>query len=58
MDNDVTKDIPIVFLTSVESPKTVIDCFDMGVHNYICKPIKPKLLISQIEMIFKECLTT
>jgi len=51
-----TKDIPIVFLTNVDTPKTVIECFDMGVNNYICKPIKPKLLMSQIELIFNECL--
>ena len=55
-DDETTKSIPIVFLTGVDSPKTVIDCFDLGVNNYLCKPIRPKLLTAQIETIFKECL--
>lgn len=51
-----TKNIPLVFLTGVDSPATVVECFDMGVENYMCKPINPKILTSQIEIIFKECL--
>jgi len=50
-----TKNIPLVFLTSVDTPKTVIECFDMGVENFICKPIRPKVLSSQIKTIFSEC---
>lgn len=53
-EDEGTKNIPIVFLTNVNRPATVIDCFDMGVDNYICKPINPKILISQIKSIFKE----
>ena len=49
-----TKNIPLVFLTSVDSPNTVVECFDMGVDNYICKPINPKLLAGQITTIFRE----
>jgi CheY-like chemotaxis protein len=52
-----TKNIPLVFLTGVDSPATVVECFDMGVENYMCKPINPKILVSQIETILKECLT-
>ncbi len=53
-DDPQTKDIPLVFLTSVEAPATVVECFDMGVDNYICKPINPKLLTDQITAIFDE----
>jgi len=53
-----TKDIPIVFLTGVDAPAKVVECFDMGVDNYICKPINPKILTSQIRTIFKECLAS
>ena len=49
-----TKDIPLVFLTGVETPAIVVECFDMGVDNYICKPINPKLLRDQIQAIFEE----
>jgi len=50
-----TKNIPLVFLTSVDTPKTVVECFDIGVENYMCKPINPKLLTSQVRTIFDEC---
>ena len=56
-EDEETKNIPVVFLTSVDQPAMVIECFDMGAHNYICKPISPKLLASQIQSIFKECLS-
>lgn len=54
--DDETRNIPLVFLTGVDTPSTVVECFDMGVDNYMCKPINPRLLASQIETIFKECL--
>lgn len=53
-----TRKIPFVFLTSVDSPNTVIGCFDMGVDNYICKPVNPALLADQITAVFKERLTS
>lgn len=53
-----TKDIPLIFLTSIDAPKTVVECFDMGVENYICKPIKPKALSAKINAIFNECFST
>lgn len=56
--DEATKDIPIVFLTGADTPGTVVECFDMGADNYMCKPIKPRLLASQIQAIFRECLTS
>ena len=53
-----TESIPFVFLTNVETPATIIECFDMGAENYVCKPINPKLLTSQIETIFNEHLAS
>ncbi|HQP09958.1 MAG TPA: response regulator [Candidatus Omnitrophota bacterium] len=53
-----TRDIPLVFLTGVETPSIVVECFDMGVDNYICKPINPKLLMGQIKSIFEEHLNS
>lgn len=53
-EDPATKDIPLVFLTSVETPANVVECFDMGADNYICKPINPKLLADQIRAIFEE----
>lgn len=57
-EDPTTKDIPLIFLTNVETPATVIECFDMGVDNYICKPINPKLLTDQITTIFEEHFTS
>ena len=54
--DEETKNIPVVFLTSVDTPKAVIDGFEIGAYNYLVKPIKPKLLVSKINSIFKECL--
>ena len=51
-DDPDTKDIRLVFLTGVGTPKTVIECFDIGVDNYMCKPINPRLLATQIRTIF------
>ena len=51
------KNIPLIFLTGVDSPKAVVECFDMGADNYICKPINPKLLAGQITTIFREHFT-
>ena len=53
-ENEETKDIPLIFLTNVDTPKNVVECFDMGVENYICKPIRPKVLSAQIKIIFSE----
>ncbi|MBN1869061.1 MAG: response regulator [Candidatus Omnitrophica bacterium] len=54
MEDPELKDIPFVFLTAVDSPNNIVECFDIGAANYICKPIKPKLLAGQITAIFKE----
>ena len=53
-DDPQVKNIPLIFLTGVDTPSTVIECFDMGVDNYIGKPINPKLLADQITKIFEE----
>jgi CheY-like chemotaxis protein len=53
-EDQVTQDIPFVFLTGVETSTNMIECFDMGADNYICKPINPQLLTHQIQTIFEE----
>jgi len=57
-ENPDTQNIPLIFLTNVQTPGTVVECFDMGIENYICKPIKPKILSAQIKTIFDECFST
>jgi len=49
--NIKTKHIPVLTLTVEENPSTVIKHFELGIMNYIIKPIKAKQLISQVENI-------
>jgi len=56
-ENDVTENIPVIFLTADDSPKIVIDCFEIDAYNYLCKPINPKILNNQIEEILQEHLS-
>ena len=51
---ETTKNIPVIFLTGSVQPKSVIDCYEVGAEYYLAKPVTPRLLINQVEMIFKE----
>ena len=53
-----TRNIPLVFLTGADTPAMVIECFDVGADNYMCKPINAKLLTAQIKTIFEEYLAS
>lgn len=47
-----TKDIPVLFLTSMDDPKDVIGHYDLGAEVHLSKPINPKELLAQIEITF------
>ena len=49
--NMMTQRIPVVFLTSLDTPKNVIDCFDADAENYLSKPVNAKILADQIDTI-------
>ena len=53
-EDNKTKDIPIIFLTGVDSPRNVVECFSLEAENFMCKPINPKALTAQIEQILSE----
>ena len=53
-EDNRTKNIPVLFLTSLDNPKDVIEQYDLGAEIHLKKPISPKELISQIEMTFEE----
>jgi adenylate cyclase len=44
-------DTPVIFITSVETPRNIIDCFELEAENYLSKPVSAKILLSQIENI-------
>ena len=52
-DKDL-KRIPVIFLTGMDSPTYVINCYDIGAEHYLNKPINAKELMTQIELTFKE----
>ena len=49
-----TRGIPVLFLTSMTSPGSIIDCYEQGGENYLAKPINPKFLLKQINQALKD----
>ncbi len=49
-----TRKIPVLFLTSLTSPGSIIDCYEQGAENYLAKPIKPKFFLKQIDQALKD----
>lgn len=48
-NDERTKDIPIVFVTSKVELDDQVQALRLGAHDYICKPIEPKELIARVE---------
>jgi putative two-component system response regulator len=46
---DGTKDIPVIFLTSHTDPGNELDALSMGAIDYVTKPFSPLLLVQRIE---------
>ncbi|HLF17553.1 MAG TPA: response regulator [Candidatus Omnitrophota bacterium] len=53
-ENEATKDIPVIFLTGVDSPSNLVECFSLDAENFMCKPINPKVLATQIQQVLQE----
>jgi len=53
-EKEKTKDIPIIFLTSLDTPANIVDCYDLGAVHFLAKPVNAKILIKQIETVLKE----
>ncbi|WP_298740861.1 response regulator transcription factor [uncultured Chitinophaga sp.] len=47
------RDTMVLFLTALNDEKSEIDGLNMGADDYIAKPIKPKLLVSRINALFR-----
>ena len=45
-----TRDIPVIFLTSMDTPETIIDSFVEEADVYLTKPIKRSELLSQVAL--------
>jgi CheY-like chemotaxis protein len=55
--NQTTANIPVLFLTSMDTPDSIISCYEKGGENYLAKPISPKTLLKQIEQTLKDSKT-
>ncbi len=53
-NESLTKDIPVLFLTSMDTPGSIINCYEEGGENYLSKPINGKFLLEQINIALKE----
>jgi CheY-like chemotaxis protein len=51
---DATKEIPVLFLTSVDAPTDIIECYEQGAENFLTKPIQAGELIKHVEMILED----
>jgi CheY-like chemotaxis protein len=50
-DESSIEKIPFIFLTAIDTPKNVIDCFDVDAEFFFSKPVDAKLLISRVKSI-------
>lgn len=48
--DDRTSHIPVIFLTSMDTPETVVDSFEKGADIYLTKPISRRELVKQVEL--------
>jgi len=53
-EDDSLEHTPVIFLTSNDTPKNIIDCFELDAENYLTKPISAKTLVSQVQASLKE----
>jgi CheY-like chemotaxis protein len=51
---ETTKDIPVLFLTSVDAPTDIIECYEQGAENFLTKPIQAGELVKHVEMILED----
>lgn len=55
LKNDpATKDIPVIVLTAVDTPKNIIDCYEFGADNYLVKPVSPRELLRLVENTLRD----
>ena len=52
-----TKRIPVVFLTGLDTPRNLIDCYEYGAEDFLSKSISPRLLVHQLELTLLDFLS-
>ena len=52
--NPKTENIPVIFLTSLETPSSVVDSFEKGADIFLNKPINANKLVAQISLTLNQ----
>jgi DNA-binding response OmpR family regulator len=52
--NSVTQEIPVIFYTSIDTPKHLIDYVSYGARDYIQKTTPPEELVSSIRAVLEQ----
>ena len=53
-NDEATERIPVLFLTSIDTPKNIVECFQLDAENFLSKPVNVKVLTSQIDQILRD----
>jgi len=56
--DELTQNIPVIFITGVDTTQNLIDCYEYGADDYLNKAVSPRTLISQIELTLEDYATT
>lgn len=48
-----TKDTPVLFLADNDTPKDILECFELDAENFLAKPVNSGLLASQVRLALK-----
>lgn len=52
--DELTKNIPVIFITKVDTTQNLIDCYEYGADDFLNKAVSPRTLISQIELTLED----
>jgi DNA-binding response OmpR family regulator len=53
-NDELTKNIPVIFITGMDTTKNLIDCYEYGADDFLNKSVSPRTLISQIELTLED----
>lgn len=52
-DGEITKDLPVVVLTVVSEPQSIVHGWRKGVDSYLCKPCDPVEMVALVNRMLK-----
>jgi len=52
-DEDVTRDIPVIMLTSMGDVESEVKGLELGADEYLSKPLDPRRLLARIPVVLR-----